>query len=65
MKVEEINNLVKKGKLPIAYFNSEIIEMKKSTFSSFLVKGRVNNFYRQVYLRKSHTKCISKIYEIS
>lgn len=64
MKVSQINELVRSGVLPIAYFNSQIIELTKNDLFRD-PKNQFCKYYKQNYSRKSPTKLISKIYDLS
>ncbi|AQX12495.1 hypothetical protein BAX94_01875 [Elizabethkingia meningoseptica] len=58
-----INKLVIEGKLPIAFYNTDIIYIEKNIKTE--QQRLVNSIYKQINIpRKESDKLISKIYEI-
>lgn len=60
---EQINNLVFKGRLPVAFYNSEIMEFN-SGISKINQKKYIPKYNQLNISRASSNKCISKIYDL-
>lgn len=65
MKVEQINKLVIEGKIPISYFNCEVVSLNKINPNPEPSPYKLSKKYNQLFLRKSPLKLISRIYEFS
>ncbi|GAA0892394.1 hypothetical protein GCM10009122_20730 [Fulvivirga kasyanovii] len=63
-KKELINDLVIKGILPIAYYNSEIIELDRDGTAIRGSKMSISKYKQSTIQRAAPDKCISKIYEL-
>lgn len=59
--VTEVNNLVIKGLLPLAFYNSEILNIK--TNRKVIDKKFITKYSQKNIPRADSNKCISKIYD--
>jgi len=63
-KINEINNLVLKGKLPIAFFNSKIVNLDNEIKTKVVNKLFIPRYKQFSIPRAVSNTLISKIYEI-
>jgi hypothetical protein len=64
-KKNELNSIIYKGLLPLAFLNSSVIKLEESVRENNIVKVKTNKKYSQINLPDASTSIlISKIYEI-
>ncbi len=68
MRKKDLKNLIDylaiKGKLPLAFYNSEIIELKKVSLKRKERKVLIPKYNQSSIPRANSNKSISKIYEL-